>query len=62
MEEHEESLTMNIVYRCPDCGHEGEATTEYKRKSWQGVKAYVFVCDKCDAKIGITIKMKEPKK
>jgi len=25
----------------------------YKRKSWQGVKAYVFVCEKCKAKFNL---------
>ena len=46
---------------CPFCQHEGEATTEFKRKSWDGMKAYVFVCEKCGRKIGITKRMKEKK-
>jgi predicted RNA-binding Zn-ribbon protein involved in translation (DUF1610 family) len=60
-EEHEDSLEMNIVYTCPECKHEGEATTQYKLKTWKGVKAYVFECGGCGEKIGITKKMKEPK-
>ena len=60
-QEYEESLTVEIIYTCPYCGHSGEATTEYKRKSWEGVKAYVFVCEGCGKKIGITKKMKEKK-
>lgn len=61
-EEFEPKLKMNIIYKCPYCGNQGEAETEYKLKSFQGVKAYVFSCDKCGEKIGITKKMKEPKK
>ena len=60
--EHEDRLTMEIQYTCPYCGHEGEATTEYKRKSFEGVPAYVFACEKCGKKIGITKKMKNTKK
>ena len=61
-DEIDPTLEMNIKYKCPHCGIEGEATTQYKRKKWQGVDAYVFKCDKCGEKIGITKKMKEPKK
>jgi len=60
--EHEESLEMSIIYTCPECKNEGEATTPYQRKTWKGVKAYVFECGSCHAKLGITKKMKEPKK
>ena len=61
-EETEKDLTVNIKYTCPHCGKEGEATTGYERKSFQGVKAYVFECNDCQQKIGITKKLKEPKK
>ncbi len=61
-EEFEPTLTMNIIYTCPFCGSSGDTTTAYKRKTWQGVPAYVFECEKCGKKIGITKKMKEPKK
>jgi len=61
-EEHEPKLTVEVLYTCPHCGEEGEATTEYKRKSFDGVPAYVFVCEKCGEKIGITKKMKKTKK
>ena len=60
--EMDPTLTVEIEYKCPACGDEGEATTEYKRKTWKGVKAYVFTCNKCGEKIGITKKMKKPKK
>ncbi len=56
------TLTVEIQYTCPFCGNSGETTTEYKRKSYKGVKAYIFVCEKCGEKIGITKKMKKPKK
>ena len=56
---HEDSLTMNIQYKCPHCGNEGEAATAYKLKSFDGMKAYLFECGKCHKKIAITKKMKE---
>jgi len=60
--EHEENLTVDVIYTCPHCGHEGETTTSYKRKTFEGVPSHVFVCEGCDKKIGITKKMKKPKK
>lgn len=60
--EAEEILKVEVKYKCPHCGNEGETTTEYKRKSFQGVPAYVFTCDKCGEKIGLTKKMKNTKK
>ncbi len=59
--EYEPTLKMEIKYRCPKCGNEGEATTEYKKKKFKGVDAYVFACGKCSEKIPITKKMKELK-
>jgi len=61
-EEFEPTLTMNVIYTCPYCGKDGEAETAYQLKSYKGVKAYVFKCDKCEEKIGITKKMKATKK
>ena len=58
----ENGLTVNVDYKCPHCGNEGEATTEYKRKTFEGVPSYVFECGKCHKKIGITKKLKESKK
>jgi len=60
-EELDPTLTVEVKYKCPYCGDEGEAKTDYKRKSFKGVQAYVFVCNKCKEKIGITKKMKETK-
>ncbi len=60
--EHEKKLQLEIKYTCPFCEHKGETTIPYKRKTWQGVKAFVFQCESCGEKIGITKKMKEPKK
>jgi len=56
---HEESLMVNIQYKCKYCGDEGETTTEFKRKTFEGIPSYVFECQKCHKKIGITKKMKE---
>jgi hypothetical protein len=61
-EEAESSLALQISYTCPSCGKKGETTTPYKRKTWQGVPAFVFTCTACKEIIGITKKMKEPKK
>lgn len=61
-EQVENSLILNVEYKCPHCGNEGETTTEYKRKSFQGVQSYIFECQKCRQKIPITKKLKEPKK
>ena len=62
IDEIEPTLTVNIKYKCPYCGDEGEATTPYIRKTFEGVPAYVFSCSKCGKKMGITKKMKKGKK
>ncbi len=56
---HEESLTMDVRYTCPFCSHEGEATTQFKKKTFEGIPSYLFECGKCHKKIAITKKMKE---
>lgn len=56
---YEESLQCEIKYTCPDCGNEGETSVPFKRRTWQGMKAVLFQCDKCKAKLGITKKLKE---
>jgi predicted RNA-binding Zn-ribbon protein involved in translation (DUF1610 family) len=60
---HEESCMVEIIYKCPKCGNEGEITAPYKRKSFtlpDGKKApaIIFECQKCGEKIGITKKLK----
>jgi hypothetical protein len=60
-QEHEESLHLEVQYTCPFCGKEGEATTPYIRKTYQGVKSCVFECEFCNEKIAITKKMKKKK-
>ncbi|MCF7872168.1 hypothetical protein K9L97_03980 [Candidatus Woesearchaeota archaeon] len=60
--EHETKLTVCVKYECPHCDNEDTTTTPYKRKTWQGVPAFIFQCGKCNEKIGITKKMKAPKK
>ena len=56
--EYEDTLTANVSYTCPHCKAKGETTIPFKRKSFEGVKALVFLCDKCKGKIPITKKMK----
>ena len=60
--EYEESLELCVDYTCGSCEHEGKTKIPYKRKTFMGVKAFVFECDNCKTKIPITKKMKEPKK
>lgn len=57
-EQHEDTLTANISYTCPHCQNKGETQIPFKRKSFEGIKALVFLCDKCKQKIPITKKMK----
>lgn len=58
---HEEQLTMEIQYTCPYCKKSNETTTLYKRKNFDGIPSYVFVCVDCGKKIAITKKMKQKK-
>ena len=57
-EAYEDTLMANVEYTCPSCEYVGEIVTSFKRKSYQGVKAIVFECQKCKVKIPITKKMK----
>ena len=61
-EQVENSLAINVEYKCPHCGFEGDTTSEYKRKTFEGVPSYVFECQKCNKKIGLTKKLKDSKK
>ena len=61
-EQVENNLVLNVEYKCPHCGNEGETTTEYKRKNFEGLPSYVFECQKCHKKIGLTKKLKDTKK
>ncbi|MCF7901238.1 hypothetical protein K9L67_03350, partial [Candidatus Woesearchaeota archaeon] len=58
--EHEDKAEVFVEYTCPFCEHSGETTTPFKRKTWQGRPAYVFICDSCKEKIGITKRMAAP--
>ncbi len=60
--EHEESCELQAIYTCPECKKKGESTAPYKRKSYQGVQAYVVECEYCQAKIPLTKKLKDIKK
>ena len=59
---HEDKLEVSVDYECPLCDYKGETTTPFKRKTWQGRPAYIFVCDGCKEKVGITKRMSAPKK
>ena len=61
-EQVESSVKLEVQYKCPYCSYEGEATSEYKRKTFEGIQSFVFECGKCNKKIGITKKMKKSKK
>ncbi|MEK6983090.1 MAG: hypothetical protein AABX33_00825 [Nanoarchaeota archaeon] len=61
-EQIENSLVLNVEYRCPYCSDEGETTSEFKRKTFEGVPSFVFECQKCHKLIGLTKKMKEKKR
>ena len=61
-EETENDLRLEVEYKCPNCGNESMTTTEYIRKTFEGVPSFVFACEKCEQKIGITKKMKKSKK
>ncbi|MCC7574399.1 hypothetical protein KO361_02315 [Candidatus Woesearchaeota archaeon] len=61
-DEYESSLELCVDYVCGSCNHEGKTKIPFKRKSFLGVKSFVFECDSCKVKIPITKKMKEPKK
>lgn len=58
---YEDTLTANIAYTCPQCSNAGEVQIPFKRKTFEGVKALVFNCQKCNAKISVTKKMKVPR-
>ena len=54
-------LKLEIKYKSPHTQKEGETTVPFVRKTYMGVKAFVFE-DQEGNKIAITKKMKEPKK
>ncbi len=61
VEEIDPTLKLEVKYKSPHNGEEGETTIPYKRKTFQGVPAFVFE-DSEGNKIPITKKMKQPKK
>ncbi len=60
-QEYEDTLTANADYTCPHCGNKGQTQFPFKRKTFMGVKALVFDCEKCKGKIPVTKKMAEGK-
>ena len=61
-QEYEDSLELCVDYTCGACNKEGKTKIPFKRKTYMGVKSFLFECDGCKVKIPITKKMKEPKK
>ena len=62
IEEADKSIKVDVIYTCPFCQHKGETQAPYMRQKWQGVPSYIFECQGCGQKIGITKKLKAPKK
>ena len=60
-EENEEKSFANIKYTCPECKNEGELQTPFKRKKIDGADTLRFQCQKCNANIDVTKKMKKKK-
>jgi len=60
--EHEGTLKLSVKYTCPKCNFQGETEIPFKRKSFQGVQAFVFECEKCNQSIPVTKKLKSLKK
>lgn len=56
---YEESLQCEVIYTCPSCGNKSDISVPFKRKKFDGMDAILFQCEKCNAKIPITKKMKE---
>ena len=61
VKEIDPTLKLEIKYKSPYTGKEGETTIPYKRKTYKGVPSFVFE-DQEGNKIAITKKMKKPKK
>jgi len=55
---HEKKLVMQIRYTNQTGKEWKSATTEYKLKTWQGMKAYVFVNEFTGEKMGVTKRLK----
>jgi hypothetical protein len=50
IDEYEESLELCVDYVCGSCNHEGKTKIPFKRKTFMGVKSFIFECDKCKVK------------
>ncbi len=61
-EELEPTLICEIQYTCPMCKKTGETEVPYIRKTFMGAPSIIFFCQHCNAKLGITKKMKDFKK
>jgi predicted RNA-binding Zn-ribbon protein involved in translation (DUF1610 family) len=59
---HEEEREVEIEYTNPEGTEKKHAKTPYTRKTWKGVPAFVFENEFTGEKMGVTKKMKAPKK
>ena len=60
--EYEESLMAGVDYTCPECKHKAETQILFKRKLIDRVQTLRVKCEKCNANIDVTKKMKKPKR
>ena len=52
------TLKVQIRYECPECAKAGETTAPYVWKTYKGAKSIIFYCNDCEAKLGISKKLK----
>lgn len=56
---YEGRLTASCLYACPQCGSKGETSALFRRSKIDGIDTLRFQCQKCNASIDITRKLKE---
>lgn len=62
--EHEKSLELQIQYTNPEATKLKKTTSPYERRTWRGMKAFIFHNEFLDERYGITkrLKIKKDKK
>ena len=61
-QEHEESCELQIQYTNPEGTKLKKTTSPYKRRTWRGMKAFIFHNEFLDERYGITKRLKVKKK
>lgn len=59
--QHEENCDIQIQYTNPEGTEKKTTTTKYKRRTWHGMKAFVFHNEFTDERFGITKRLKTRK-